>query len=76
MTVLVTGSSGFVGRVIMQRLAAAGRNAIGLDPRPSAATQVTDDLSDRARLRALIARERVTHIIHAGGVSGPMVPAA
>jgi nucleoside-diphosphate-sugar epimerase len=73
MTVLVTGSSGFVGRVIMQRLAAAGRNAIGLDPRPSAATQVTDDLSDRARLRALIARERVTHIIHAGGVSGPMV---
>jgi nucleoside-diphosphate-sugar epimerase len=73
MTVLVTGSSGFVGGAIMQRLAAAGRNAIGLDPRPSATTQVIDDLADRARLRALIARERVTHIIHAGGVSGPMV---
>ena len=75
MTVLVTGSSGFVGRVIMQRLAAAGRNAIGLDPRPSATTQVIDDLSERGRLRALIARERITHIIHAGGVSGPMVMA-
>jgi nucleoside-diphosphate-sugar epimerase len=72
---LVTGSSGFVGRVVMSRLAAAGKPAIGLDPRPSPTTQVIDDLSDRARLRDLIAREKVTHIIHAGGVSGPMVMA-
>lgn len=72
---LVTGSSGFVGRVIMSRLAAADRKAIGLDPRPSPATDVIDDLSDRTRLRDLIAREKVTHIIHAGGVSGPMVMA-
>lgn len=72
---LVTGSSGFVGRVIMSRLAAAGKSAIGLDPRPSPMTQVADDLSDRARLRELIGREKVTHIIHAGGVSGPMVMA-
>jgi nucleoside-diphosphate-sugar epimerase len=71
---LVTGSSGFVGRVIMTKLAAAG-HAIGLDPVPSPCTQVIDDLSDRARLRDLIAREKVTHIIHAGGVSGPMVMA-
>ena len=59
----------------MARLAAAGERAIGLDPRPSPATQVIDDLSDRARLRDLIAREKITHIIHAGGVSGPMVMA-
>src|SRR5215217_2469742 len=72
---LVTGSSGFVGRVIMERLAAGGRRAIGLDPRPAPATQVIDDLSDRARLRDLIAREGITHVIHAGGVSGPMVMA-
>ena len=72
---LVTGSSGFVGRVIMSRLAAAGHHAIGLDPRPSPATRVIDDLSDRARLRELIAREKITHVIHAGGVSGPMVMA-
>lgn len=72
---LVTGSSGFVGRMIMSGLAAAGRSAIGLDPRPAAATQMIDDLSDRARLRDLIAREKITHIIHAGGVSGPMVMA-
>ena len=59
----------------MSRLAAADRKAIGLDPRPSLATHVIDDLSDHARLRGLIARERITHIIHAGGVSGPMVMA-
>ena len=70
MTVLVTGSSGFVGRRIMARL---DRPAIGLDPVASPSTQVIDDLSDRARLRELIAREKITHIIHAGGVSGPMV---
>ena len=32
-------------------------------------------MSDRDRLKALIAREKITHIIHAGGVSGPMVMA-
>ena len=73
-TVLVTGSSGFVGRVIMRRLAAMGHRALGLDPVASAGT-VVDDLSDRARLRDLIAREKITHVIHAGGVSGPMVMA-
>jgi nucleoside-diphosphate-sugar epimerase len=36
---------------------------------------VIDDLSDRARVHALIARKKVSHIIHAGGVSGPMVMA-
>lgn len=72
---LVTGSSGFVGRVVMSRLAAAGHRAIGLDPAVAATTQVIDDLSDRDRVRALLQRERVTHIIHAGGISGPMVMA-
>ena len=69
MIVLVTGSSGFVGRAIMARLP----DAIGLDPVASPSTQIIDNLSDRARLRDLIAREKITHIIHAGGVSGPMV---
>ena len=73
-TVLVTGSSGFVGRVIVRRLAAMGHRVLGLDPVASAGT-VVDDLSDRARLRALITREKITHVIHAGGVSGPMVMA-
>jgi nucleoside-diphosphate-sugar epimerase len=72
---LVTGSSGFVGRVVMSRLAAGGHRSIGLDPVPAATTRVIDDLTDRDKLRSLLERERVTHIIHAGGVSGPMVMA-
>jgi nucleoside-diphosphate-sugar epimerase len=72
---LVTGSSGFVGRVLVSRLAAGGHQAIGLDPLPASTTHVIDDLSDRERLRSLLRREHVTHIIHAGGVSGPMVMA-
>src|SRR5689334_22301072 len=72
---LVTGSSGFVGRIVMRQLAAAGHRAVGLDPVACPTTQVSDDLSDLTRLRTVLQREHVTHIIHAGGVSGPMVMA-
>lgn len=72
---LVTGASGFLGHAVMKLLVQNGHRAIGLDPRPSATTQVLDDLSDRETLKALLRREQVTHIIHAGGVSGPMVMA-
>ncbi len=70
MTTLVTGSSGFVGRAIMARLP----DAIGLDP-----VAVSGHARDRRPVRPCAparpdrAREGITHIIHAGGVSGPMV---
>ena len=70
---LVTGASGFLGKAVMKLLVEQKQRAIGLDPRSSATTQVVDDLSDRSKLTKLLAGERVTHIIHAGGVSGPMV---
>jgi nucleoside-diphosphate-sugar epimerase len=70
---LVTGASGFLGKAVMKLLAEQRQRAIGLDPRPSDTTQVVDDLSDRAKLAKLLSGENVTHIIHAGGVSGPMV---
>jgi nucleoside-diphosphate-sugar epimerase len=70
---LVTGASGFLGKAVMTLLCEQKQRAIGLDPRPSATTQVLDDLSDRSKLVKLLAGEKVTHVIHAGGVSGPMV---
>src|SRR4249920_371752 len=70
---LVTGASGFLGRAVMTLLTEQRQRAIGLDPRASATTQVVDDLSDRSKLTKLLANEKITHIIHAGGVSGPMV---
>lgn len=72
---LVTGASGFLGHAVMKLLARNAHRAVGLDPRPSATTRVLDDLSDRSRLRALLVGKKITHIIHAGGVSGPMVMA-
>ncbi len=75
--VLVTGSSGFLGGTVATRLLAARHVVLGLDQaaRPPDATyvHVTDDLSDRVRLDAILAETRPTHILHAGGVSGPMV---
>ena len=71
---LVTGASGFLGRAVMKLLAEQKQRVIGLDPRPSATTKMVDDLSDR-RSSKLLAAEKITHIIHAGGVSGPMVMA-
>ena len=70
---LVTGASGFLGKAVMKLLAEQKQRTIGLDPRSSDTTQVVDDLSDRSKLASLLADEKVTHIIHAGGVSGPMV---
>ena len=70
---LVTGASGFLGKAVMMLLAEQKQRAIGLDPRASATTQVVDDLSNHSKLTKLLTNEKITHIIHAGGVSGPMV---
>jgi len=70
---LVTGASGFLGKAVMTLLTEQKQRTIGLDPRASTTTQVMDDLSDCSKLTKLLANEKITHIIHAGGVSGPMV---
>lgn len=75
--IVVTGSSGFVGGLAAARLAAAGHAVLGIDPVPPsravAHATLTDDLLDPHRLRAALDDFRPSHIIHAGGVSGPMV---
>jgi nucleoside-diphosphate-sugar epimerase len=75
---LITGSSGFLGSAIAARLCMAGHAVIGIDPAPPAEgarhDHVGDDLSDPARLTAIVAAARPDRVIHAGGVSGPMVP--
>ena len=74
--VLVTGASGFLGDTVIARLLTAGHHAVGLDPVPSldaARHHVIDNLADRQRLTELLRAEQITHVIHCGGVSGPMV---
>ena len=74
---LLTGASGFLGQAVTRRLLAAGHEVVGLDIVPArtagTAVHIIDDLSDPARLQSLLERYRPVCIIHAGGVSGPMV---
>jgi nucleoside-diphosphate-sugar epimerase len=74
--VLVTGDCGFLGNAVALRLIAAGHDVLGLDPLPartSAWPHVVDDLSDKRGLLEVLRQAKATHVIHAGGVSGPMV---
>jgi nucleoside-diphosphate-sugar epimerase len=74
--VLVTGSNGFLGAKVVARLLKAGHYVIGLDLAPARdgpQRHVIDDLSDRQHLQELLRAEHVTHVLHCGGVSGPMV---
>lgn len=76
--VLVTGSAGLLGKAVAERLVAAGRAVVGLDPAGGAGAPwptVADDLSSRAAIDALLRENAVTAIVHAGGVSGPTVRA-
>jgi nucleoside-diphosphate-sugar epimerase len=57
----------------MKLLAEKSHRAVGLDPRPSDTAQMVDDLSDRSKLKTLLVIEKITHVVRAGGVSGPMV---
>jgi len=73
---LVSGASGFLGSAVILRLLRARHEVVGLDPVATSDTTqrlIIDDLSDRSRLRTILQAESITHVIHCGGVSGPMV---
>ena len=74
---LLTGSSGFLGAAVAARLAAAGHEVLGIDPEPpapgAAHRHIVGDLSDEAGLVATLGEFRPCLVIHAGGVSGPML---
>lgn len=74
--VLVTGASGFLGSAVVARLIEAGHNVTGVDPAPAKTgsyRHIRDDLSDSKKLADLLSAERISHVLHCGGVSGPMV---
>jgi len=73
MRVLVTGSSGWLGRTLVPRLRAGGHAVVGLDPLPAATTEVVGSIADRALVRAAIGDFGATAIVHAGALHKPDV---
>ena len=59
MTILVTGSSGFVGEVLIQKLKNLEFDVIGLDWKPSKYTKIIQDVS-----KPFEVDEKIDTIIH------------
>lgn len=70
MHVLLTGSSGWLGRFLAPRLRAAGHTVTGLDVSPGTETQIIGSVADRAVVDRAFARG-VEAVIHAAALHKP-----
>lgn len=71
MRVLLTGSSGRLGRALAPRLAAAGHDVTGLDVVPGPLTDMLGSVADRALVDRSFADHGIEAVIHAGGLHQP-----
>jgi nucleoside-diphosphate-sugar epimerase len=71
MRILLTGSSGWLGRYLAPRLRAAGHQVIGLDVAPGVDTDVRGSVADRALVERTFGEHRIEAVIHAGALHKP-----
>src|SRR3954468_19616333 len=71
MRVLLTGSSGWLGRFLAPRLRGNGHEVTGLDVAPGANTDVIGSVADRALVDRIFAERGIEAVIHAGGLHKP-----
>src|SRR5438445_2889112 len=71
MRVLLTGSSGWLGRFLAPRLRKAGHRVIGLDVVAGAATEIIGSVADRAIVERVFGDHGVEAVIHAGALHKP-----
>ena len=71
MRVLVTGSSGWLGRTLCPHLRRAGHETVGLDPAPGAETTVRASVADRDAVDRVFADHAIDGVIHAGALHKP-----
>jgi len=70
MRILLTGSSGWLGRFLAPRLRAAGHAVTGLDVAQGADTDIVGSVADRATVDRAFARG-IDTVIHAGALHKP-----
>jgi UDP-glucose 4-epimerase len=71
MRVLLTGSSGWLGRFLAPRLRAAGHRVTGLDVVAGADTQLVGSVSDRTTVERAFADHGIEAVVHAGARHKP-----
>ena len=71
MRVLLTGSSGWLGRTLGPALRAAGHTVTGLDIVASPETTVVGSVADRALVRQVIGDHAIEAVIHSGALHKP-----
>ncbi len=71
MRLLLTGSSGWLGRFLAPRLRADGHVVTGLDVAPGADTDVIGSVADRALIERTFGEHGIEAVIHAGALHKP-----
>jgi nucleoside-diphosphate-sugar epimerase len=71
MRVLLTGSSGWLGRLLAPRLQAEGHEVTGLDVAPGADTNILGSVADRALVDRAFAEHGIEAVIHSGALHKP-----
>jgi len=71
MRILVTGSSGWLGRHLVPLLTAYGHEVTGLDVAPGEHTRITGSVADRALVFQTMAHFGIEAVIHAGALHKP-----
>ncbi len=71
MRILLTGSSGWLGRYLAPRLRSDGHHVIGFDIAPGRDTDVIGDIADCRRVDAAFAAHAVETVIHCAALHKP-----